>query len=74
MLMQALLNNESAVETTVAEYFSQRDISFVSLTQPLRKAVLSGLQPYFTYDQHWTPEGHRVVADAVVNLAITGFD
>ena len=38
---------------------------FVSATASLRAAAVSGTQVYFTYDQHWTPEGHEIVAEAV---------
>ncbi len=35
------------------------------MTKALRAAAVSGTQVYFTYDQHWTPEGHEIVAEAV---------
>jgi hypothetical protein len=37
----------------------------MSLTQPLQSATSSGQQTYFTYDQHWTPEGNRVAAETI---------
>ena len=37
----------------------------LSLTEALQKASAEGQQTYFTYDQHWTPEGNRVVANSV---------
>jgi hypothetical protein len=37
----------------------------LSMTQALRDAAAQGKQVYFTYDQHWTPDGNRVVADAL---------
>jgi hypothetical protein len=37
----------------------------LGMTQALRDAAAEGKQVYFTYDQHWTPDGNRVVADAL---------
>ena len=35
------------------------------LTGPLRRATRSGLPTYYTYDGHWTPRGHQVVAETI---------
>jgi hypothetical protein len=40
---------------------------FVSPTLALREHVAAGDPVYFTYDQHWTRLGHRVVADVVAS-------
>lgn len=32
---------------------------------PLAAAVAAGAEPYFVFDGHWNPEGHRVVAQAI---------
>ena len=40
----------------------------LSLTQALQDATASGEQVYYSYDQHWTPEGHRVVADELAKV------
>lgn len=57
-----LLNNLEARELVVGEWCDREGIQFLSLTKPLRDAAKKGEQVYFTYDQHWTPEGHQVVA------------
>jgi hypothetical protein len=58
----ALERYEGGMERVVGDYFRSRGIAFVSLTEALRDAARRGIQTYFTYDQHWTPEGHRIVA------------
>ncbi len=50
-------------ENTFKELCQTQGIEFISLTEPLRKATAAGTQTYFTYDQHWTPEAHTLVAD-----------
>lgn len=35
------------------------------LAAPLRAEAAKGARLYLTYDGHWTPEGHRVVAEAL---------
>jgi hypothetical protein len=52
-------------ETVVTSWCRQQAIPVVSVTEPLRQAAIAGAQVYFTYDQHWTPDGHRVVAEEV---------
>lgn len=39
----------------------------VSTTSALREAATSGQQVYYTYDQHWTPDGNKVVAKVLLN-------
>ncbi len=43
-------------------FCQQQSIEFVSLTWPLRQEMTNGTQAYFTYDQHWSPAGHEIVA------------
>ena len=45
------------------QFCRQEAIEFISLTEILRQQMLAGRQAYFTYDQHWSPEGHRIVAE-----------
>jgi len=52
-------------ESVVAAWCRRREIPFISLTRPLRECAEAGRQPYYTYDQHWTPLGHEVAARAV---------
>jgi len=63
--MENLLVNAHARDEVVGDWCARESIPYLSLTAPLREAALPGTQVYFTYDQHWTPDGHVVVADAV---------
>ena len=67
-LAAAMARYEGEMERVVRTYFEDRGIIFVSLTDPLRAAAKRGRQTYFTYDQHWTPDGHRVVADEMLRV------
>ncbi|MHC4695108.1 MAG: alginate O-acetyltransferase AlgX-related protein [Planctomycetota bacterium] len=60
-----LLERTDARESIMREWCQREGISFSSLTAPLREAALAGDHVYYTYDQHWTPIGHEVVAEAV---------
>jgi hypothetical protein len=43
---------------------AQTGIPVLDLTEPLRRASAGGGDgPYFTYDGHWTPLGHRIAAE-----------
>ncbi|GJL83829.1 MAG: hypothetical protein DHS20C01_34630 [marine bacterium B5-7] len=66
-LEQALERHEASIEKVVGSYYHKRGITFVSLTAALRQASASGVQCYFTYDQHLTPDGHRIIADELLN-------
>ncbi|NLH16812.1 MAG: hypothetical protein GX455_09550 [Phycisphaerae bacterium] len=44
-------------------YCRGKGIEFISLTEPLREAILAGKRAYFAYDQHISPEGHQIVAE-----------
>lgn len=63
--LKHLLVNAQARDEVVSEWCARESISYLTTTGPLRKAALAGTQVYFTYDQHWTPDGHEVVADTV---------
>ncbi len=60
-----LFDNLDARESVVRAWCASNDVPFISTTTVLRDAVANGTHAYFTYDHHWTPEGHRVVADHV---------
>lgn len=64
-LVTNLVERADAREEVVRQWCEQQSIPFMSLTEALRSAVLAGRQVYYTYDQHWSPEGHAVVAAAV---------
>ncbi len=52
-------------QSTFKDFCRAESIEFLSLTAPLREAISRGKQAYFTYDQHWTPIGHEIVANAL---------
>ncbi len=61
-------DNLDTLEDTTRTFCERNEISFVSLTEPLRGATQEGMQTYFTYDQHWSPAGHEVVANELVRV------
>jgi hypothetical protein len=63
--LRELLAALPAKETVLAQWCAGRSIPFISLTEPLRQAVLRGQQPYYTYNEHWTRVGQSVAAEAV---------
>ncbi len=63
----AIFKNLSAQEEAVREFCEKEGIEFVSVTNQLRESIKNSEQAYFTYDQHWTPIGHSVVAEALYN-------
>lgn len=51
-----------AKEDVTRQWCQKNGVAFVSLTEPLRDAVREGRQPFYTYDEHWSPIGHEVAA------------
>ncbi len=49
-------------EEVTRQWCNQVGVPFISLTEPLRDAVLAGRQTYLTYNDHWSPIGHDVAA------------
>ena len=64
-LLETLLARHNVQESAIEDFCRTESIEFTSLTAPLRKATAQGSQTYFTYDQHWTPLGHKIVAEAI---------
>ncbi|MFQ5512907.1 MAG: GDSL-type esterase/lipase family protein [Myxococcota bacterium] len=59
-----ILRSGAEARAKVLRGFCQREgIELVSLTEPLRRRLEDGQQVYFTYDQHWTPLAHALVAE-----------
>lgn len=50
-------------ENVLREFCQSQGIGFVSATAALQSLAARGRQVYYTYDQHWTPLGHVVVAE-----------
>jgi len=63
--LSELLERVDARESVVRDWCRFAGIPFLSLTIPMRAAAAGGRQVYYTYDQHWSPVGHAVVAEAV---------
>ncbi len=62
-ILDTILPQLDTFEMVTADFCRKQAIEFVSLTDILRQQILAGRWVYFTYDQHWSPEGHRIVAD-----------
>ncbi|MCH7700930.1 MAG: SGNH/GDSL hydrolase family protein, partial [Planctomycetes bacterium] len=68
--LESLPDRMDAYETVAQQWCEEEGIEFISLTPPLRQAAAAGRQIYYTYDQHWTPVGHEVVAQVVARYCI----
>lgn len=64
-LKKTLFANLDSEQTIFLDFCTQQQIDCLALTDALRAATAAGQQTYFTYDQHWTPEGNVVVATAI---------
>jgi len=64
-LCAALYEGVRVRERIFKEFCGELGIPFISLTEPLREKTRAGVRTYYTYDQHWTPDGHRAVADVL---------
>ena len=49
-------------ENVLRDWCAERGVEFISLTNVLRERIADGVPAYFTYDPHWTDEGHAAVA------------
>lgn len=58
-------------ETVLKQFCSENNIKFISLTDILKQKTAEGRRTYYSYDQHWTPEGHEVVAEYLSKQIIT---
>ena len=64
-LMDTVMARLDVQESAIKKFCRHESIEFISLTEPLREGIAQGQQLYFTYDDHWTPIGHEVVANTV---------
>jgi hypothetical protein len=62
---QQLYNNLDSEQNVVLDFCKSQDIDCIALTDALRQETAAGVQTYFTYDQHWTPDGHRIAARTI---------
>ena len=63
--LEALLARLGSKEAVTHEFCQTEGIPYVNTTTALRDLAARGRQAYYTYDQHWTPLGHQVVAKVV---------
>jgi len=57
-----LYRNLDTQENTLRDWCAGPGVDFVSLTKVLRERTAEGVPTYFTYDPHWSDEGHAAVA------------
>ena len=57
--------NLDSEEHVVMDFCREQNVECLSLTDALRAATAAGTQTYFTYDQHWTPDGNAVAAEEI---------
>jgi membrane protein implicated in regulation of membrane protease activity len=62
---QQVKDNLDSEQDVVMEFCARQQIECLALTDALRNATASGRQTYFSYDQHWTPVGNAVAANAI---------
>lgn len=62
-LKTVIYSNIDSQELVFAQFCREQKVEFISLTQPLRGNMAAGKQVYYTYDQHWTSVGNKVVAE-----------
>ena len=41
------------------------DVGYLDLTSSLVDATLRGILPYYSDDEHWSPQGHKIAAEAL---------
>jgi hypothetical protein len=65
VFLHELLAGCDARESVVRTWCERQGVGFIGLAEPLREAAREGKQVYYTYDQHWAPPGHDVVAGVI---------
>lgn len=64
-LKQQIYDNLDTEQNVVLELCRAQNIDCVALTDALQRETANGVQTYFTYDQHWTPNGQRIAAETI---------
>lgn len=62
---QQLYNNLDTEQNVVLDFCRKQNIDCIALTEALQHETAKGVQTYFTYDQHWTPDGQRIAAETI---------
>jgi len=68
---QAILDNLDSLENVFMANCTTKQLHCLSLTPAMHQAMQQGVQTYYSYDQHWTPEGNKVVAQKVAEYLTT---
>jgi hypothetical protein len=71
-LRDRLFARLDAQQDVLGQWCAERGVEFVPLTEPLRAATARGIPVYFTFDPHWTEQGHAVVARHVAARLANG--
>jgi hypothetical protein len=66
--LSALLDNLDVKEELMHRWCDANSVPFISLTGRLRQAISEGRQAYLTYNDHWSPVGQDVAADAILDF------
>ncbi|HDS85582.1 MAG TPA: hypothetical protein ENN97_10365 [Phycisphaerales bacterium] len=61
-------------ERVFRQYCDENGIAFISLTEQLRRQTRNGVQTYYSFDQHWTPDGHEAVANYLSETIVISED
>jgi hypothetical protein len=69
-LRDRLFARLDAQQEVLGRWCEERGVAFVPLTEPLRAAMARGIPVYFTFDPHWTEQGHGVVARHVASRLV----
>lgn len=67
-LKRQVFANLDSEERVFLDLCTTRGWDCHSLTPALQAATAAGQQTYFTYDQHWTPEGNQIAAREIENF------
>lgn len=61
--LREVLRDMEVPERELRAFCTGAGLELVSLTERLRRETAAGRQTYYSYDQHWSPVGHAIVAD-----------
>jgi hypothetical protein len=59
------LAKSDVIETSLVDFSKEQKFEFIDLKSSLREKMEKGDQCYFTYDQHWSPDGHKLVSEII---------
>ncbi|HSC74722.1 MAG TPA: SGNH/GDSL hydrolase family protein [Pseudomonadales bacterium] len=69
---QQVMTRLDVEENVWKNWCAEKGVECISTTSALREAAAAGHQVYYTYDQHWTPEGNNVTAKVLANYLSIG--